>query len=208
MCLVLFVSLQVNAAVISLVPSTNNLDVGDMVTFDLIISQLAPGGTPSLSSFDINVNFSSAVLGIDTTDGDNDGVFDSINLDPSAQLDVLGQNINIFTTEILSAGVLRLFEFSLDLPADLNRLQATTFTLAQFQMNAVHAGISALFLSVNSLSDSNFGALDFTTENTLVTVQGGPNPVPEPSIIWIFSVVLAVGLAKCLRQKNLQVSRK
>jgi hypothetical protein len=189
---VLFVSFQVKAAIISLLPATNNLAVGDIIVLDVIISQLAPGGDPSLGGFDLNVHFNSAVLVFDTADIDINGIFDNITLDPDFQLDVLGLGINFLSTQMLSAGVLNMFELSFDLPFDLDALQANSFTLARITFGAIQAGTSTFSVIVNALSDAHADPLNFTTQDIQITVSGNTaTPIAEPSQ-WLL-LMLALG---------------
>ncbi len=199
---ILVVTFQVNAAIISLQPSTSTIDVGDSFILDIVISQLALGGSPSIGAFDLNLNFTNTILGIDDTDSDNDGVFDSVTLDPNSELDTYDMGINFTGTQFLASGVLNMFALSLDLPQDLDSFQSRSFTLAQIQMVGTQAGMSTVAVSINDLSDANGNNLQASINSSQITVNGNtPIPVPEPNIL-ILILMSAVGFALKACRKN------
>lgn len=169
------------ALMIQIVPSSPTITVGATFNLDLVISGLGNLAPPSLSTFDIDVTFDSAILAIETTDGDGDAVIDSVTLDPSGQLDLSGLGINFVSADLVTPGTLNLSELSFDSPADLDSLQSGQFTLASmtFQANAV--GVSTVSLAVNSLGDALGDPLEPTLQTAVITVQNGTITVPEPS---------------------------
>ena len=198
---ILLASFHINAAMISLVPSTSHLNVGDSFILNVFISQLAPNGSPSLAGFDLNIHFENSLLLIDSTDLDTDGVFDSIVIDPDSELDITGLDLNFFSTEMLSASVLRIFEGSLDLPSDLDTFQSSSFKLAEIHMSALQSGISDIFITINGLVDANGNALEFTTESTQIIVNG--IPVPAPTLGLVFAIIAASLLRRHKRRSHL-----
>ena len=118
----MLIGFDVAAIMLSVVPNTQSVNPGDVISTDILISNLAPGGAPSLSVFDIDLTFNPGILAIDTTDSDLDLVIDSVTLDPTGQLDLFGIGLNPVFAGLTSASTLNLFELSFDLPSDLDFL--------------------------------------------------------------------------------------
>ena len=193
---VLFTSIQANAAVISLVPSASDVYVGENISLDVVMSELAPGGGPSLGAFDLNLNFMNSLLNVDTKDLDGDGIFDSVILDPDSQLDIFNAGLNFLGSEMVLPGMLRLFDLSLDLPFDLDANQSNSFTLARVQMTAMQAGASDLSVVVNALSDAVGNSLGFTTKSIQVTVNSSTTPISEPNLWSLMTIVILITLRR------------
>jgi len=170
---------------LSIEPSTIDISIGDIVSFDVKISGLEGDAfdpnAPSLSTYDLDVLFDSTILTYrDTTFGDP----------------VLGNQLDLFGFgSIQSAADLgtlaNVFELSLDLPFDLVDFQAGFFTLFTIDFDATAAGTSDASLSVLALGDEWGDPLDASVTNARIEVKA--TSVPEPSILLLFVLGL-VGL--------------
>jgi hypothetical protein len=177
------------AASISITPSTQSVNLGDQAVVSLDISGLGSGSAPSVGVFDIDLSFDAAVLALSSVT-----VGDPVLGD---QLDVFGLGSILGVT--FGTGTVNVFEVSLDLPDDLNLLQADAFTLATFTFNTLAAGSSALGLTLNALGDADGLPLGATLTGGSVDVVGPEPPpppvtVPEPSA-WTTYALLLAGLA-------------
>ena len=109
----------------------------------------------------------------------------------------LGDQLDLFSLGSLyvpTAGVgsVNLWELSLDLPEDLDELQADAFTLVTVTFDTLAAGVSTLGLVVNYLGDSVGDSLATTVEGGSITVNRQAS-VPEPFTAALLSLGL-VGL--------------
>jgi N-acetylmuramoyl-L-alanine amidase len=151
---------------ISFNPGSTSAIIGATTTVNLRISGLVDGDSPSLSSFDLNIEFDSGLLALG---GVTYGV----------QLDLLGLGSVIVTSP--APGNVNLFQLSLDSPSDLDSLQTGDFTLAILQFEALSIGTSPLIISVNALADSAGNLLVADTQSGEIRVLSGS--VPEPSTV-------------------------
>ena len=156
----LIVLAPVRAAVLTVTPSTQTVNVGDAFVVDLQVSGL--GGGTSLGVYDIDFGFDPALLSFS-------------NLAFGTGLDVLG--LGSLQTITTGAGVVNLFELSLDSVSDLNALQGSAFTLGTLSFSALAPGNGFFSLSVNALGDANGAPLLASMQGGSVTVAA---PVPEP----------------------------
>ena len=163
-----------NAILIEFDPVSQTVPVGDTAEVALVISGLGIGIAPSLSIFDMDITFDSALLGFSS----------AVYGDP-----VLGDQLDLFAGSVISttpsAGSVNLFELSLDGPWDLDDLQAGSFTLATLFFNTLAVGASPLEITINALGDAWGDPL------TATVVDGSISPVPEPATI----LLLASGMA-------------
>jgi hypothetical protein len=174
--LMLFTATQGYATTIGISPASLNVPQGNTFSVELAISGLGNNVAPSLSTFDVNINYDASVLAF------NKAVFG----DP-----VLGDQLDLFSLGNIAAatpmsGSTNLFELSFDLPGDLDQLQAGSFTLATLTFDALSTGTSALGIYINALGDSLGDPLTADTVNGTVNVVG----VPEPGTL----LLLASGL--------------
>ena len=156
------------AVTIGLSPVSQTVLPGDSVEVALTISGLGNGVAPSLGAFDLDVEFDPAVLGFSMA------VFGDPIL--GDQLDLFG--LGSFTgVDASIPATVNLFEVSLDLPADLDLLQAPSFTLATLTFQALAAGVSPLSLRNVILGDALGDPLDASVTGASVNV------VPEPGTL-------------------------
>lgn len=149
--------------------------VGEAVEAAVRISGLGNGMAPSLSAFDVEVNFDPAILVLsDISYGD---------LLLGDQLDLSGSGSIIATT--FGFGFVGFSEISLDAPDILDTFQFDEFTLATATFIAVGNGTSLLSFTVNALGDANGDPLEAEANSGSVAV------VPEPGTAFLVGVVLA-----------------
>jgi hypothetical protein len=179
---VLALAAPARAITIGFDPATQEVAAGSRVTMTLVISDLGDGIASSLSTFDVSLGFDAGVLAfVAATFGD-----------PSLgdQLDLTGFGTVSAVTP--GAGLVNLFELSLDLPSDLDDLQAGAFVLASLTFTAASPGFSALGLTINELGDANGDPLTAEALSGSVTVRSQDGTVvPEPAT----SLLLLSGLA-------------
>lgn len=182
---VLGVAQFLQAASISVTPSTQSVNLGDQAVVSLDISGLGTGSAPSVGVFDIDLSFDASILALNSvTVGDP----------------VLGDQLDLFALGSIlgvtpGAGTVNVFEISLDLPDDLNLLQADAFTLATFTFNTLAAGSSVLGLTLNALGDADGFPLEATLTGGSIDVVGQetpPVPTPEGSAWVTYALLLGV----------------
>ena len=140
-------------------------NVGETVDVELNVSSLGDGIAPSISAFDIDINYDNSIL-------------DFHSLVFGDQLDIFGLGSEQLWKEP-SASVVNLAELSFDLPEEVNLFQAPNFTLATLTFDAVGVGNTTLTPSINALGDANADPLNVDNfNNGSVTVQQTTAAVP------------------------------
>lgn len=158
------------AIALEFVPPTQNVSLGSTAEVAIKITDLGNLTAPSLGTYDIDVNFNSAILSLNSvTFGDP----------------VLGDQLDLFGLGSLALATpssvsINLFELSFDSVDDLNNLQAADFILARLLFDTAGAGISALTFKINALGDALGDPLTASVQDSSVTVTGVA-VVPEPS---------------------------
>ena len=171
--LAICLALPASATIISFSPSSQLVNVGSTTTVDLIISGLGDGAAPSLGTFDLDIGFDASVLTF------NGATFGN-------QLDLFGLgDINSVTAGV---GTINLFEVSLESAADLDSLQAGSFTLATLSFTALSDGSSPLSISVNALGDSLGDPLQAELVAGSINSIRNINTVPEPSSLLLVGI--------------------
>lgn len=180
------------AASLEIIPAAQSVEQGDLVEIKVAISELGDFTPPSLGAFDVDVSFDPNLL-----------AFGSVTFgDPilGDQLDLFG--LGSLTGVIPGVGTVNLAELSFDLPADLDSLQAGSFTLATLSFNTLATGTTSLGISVNDLADSLGSALPIdSVSGGAVTVTPSSMPIPEPSF-GLVSLLFALGLGRSLMRKQ------
>ncbi len=161
-----------NATLITVSPDNQEIERGNNLLVDVLISGLGDGVAPSLGTFDFDFFFNSTVLSL-------------TNVTFWSGLDVLGLG-SIQQFDSSTDGLINVFELSLDSPSDLDLLQPENFTLFQLTFSGVNTGTSDLALSVNSLGDALGNSVDFSIINSAVEVTSSPAPVPTPTSMLLF----------------------
>lgn len=147
------------------------------------ISGLGASAAPSLAAYDLDLLFDAGHLAyVGTAFGD-----------PALgnQLDLLDLDSNPAAAALAGAGRLNLFELSLDTAADLDALQAASFTLAVVNFDVLANGSSELSLNVNALADANGDPLPANVAPATIT------SVPLPSSF----AAMAAGLGLLFRRR-------
>ena len=147
---------------LTLLPVAQDAPLGSLVEVELHLSGLGDAAAPSLSAFEITLNFDPTVL-----------TFESVQYgDPllGNPLDVLNQG-SLTSTES-DTGVVTALSLSLDLPQELDTLQASAFRLAALTFIAVGVGMSPLDITFHAVGDA-------LGDPMLATATGGTITVPE-----------------------------
>lgn len=163
-----------HAAVLTLSPSLPVVQVGDTFSVDLQISDVGAGN--AVGTYDLDVGFDGALVSL-------------TGVSFGAGLDVLGMGSVQFATP--GAGIVNLFELSLDLPDDLIALQPDSFVLATLNFTAAAAGTSNFTLFLNALGDAYGDELQASLVDGSVTV-GAPASVPEPATYALVAAAMAL----------------
>ena len=169
--------------ILSVEPSAEKIGVGQTLLVDVNISGLGSGTAPSLGAFDLRLVYNPFVL-------------DFVTLGFGDQLDVLGLGtVNGFAEDPdPTVGAVDFFEISLDLPSDLENLQADSFLLARIAFTGLGKGSSSLNLALPDLSDA------FGNSLSAVVVPGSVK-VPEPGTLTLLILGLA-GIGLVLRRQK------
>lgn len=87
-------------------------------------------------------------------------------------------------------GTVEVFELSLDSAAELNSLQAPSFSLATLTFDTLATGRnSPVTLSVNAHGDSYGNSIAATLQNGSVAIAGESSSTPEPSTLLLMLCV-------------------
>lgn len=204
------VAAPANAISIDLVPSRQELTVGDALTLDLTIRDLGNGVEPSISTFDFDLEFSSDILDFtDLTFGDP-VLGDLVDMSGTAQEFT---DLGVFEAVGFSEtdpGALNVFQLSLDTPQEIDAQQPDSFVLASLDFEALAAGTSDFSLAVNALGDSMGDplTLDSVVSNPVVVstvvTPTPPTSIPEPALSWLSGLVL-LGMVRWSSQKGRKV---
>lgn len=164
-----------NAIDISVVSPVANVQIGDFVDVDLVVSDLGDGVAPSLGAYDVDLNFDAGVLSL-------------VGVGFGAGLDIF--DFGSIQTATPGPGTVNLYEVSLDFADDLNTWQPGSFSLATLTFQVLAGGTSALDLNVNAFADSLGDELTVGLVN-----NGSVTAVPEPSSALLMLLgLLPVGL--------------
>lgn len=184
-----------HSATISLIPSSNSLQVGEALSLDLVIDGLGDHTAPSLGAFDVDVSYDAALLDLSSV------AFGSALGDID-----LGEALAGDDTP--TPGTTNIWELSLlendsatclfCIPPYLSDLQGTSFTLATLVFSAAAPGAAVFGLTLNAMADG-FGDNLAAEVGTLPTVQ--ITAVPVPAAIWLFGSALC-GVATIRRRSS------
>ena len=187
--LVLLAPGESGAVTLEFEPSAPAVTVGSTVKVAVVISGLGSGAAPSLSTFDLDVTF-------------DDGILSFLSFmfgDPSSgdQLDLA--SLGSITDVTAGGGAVNVFELSFDSAADLDALQAASFTLGTLRFTALSTGASALEIGINALGDANGDPLTVDAGAGRIAVSGVvPVPGPAPLLLLLAGVVGLAGFRRYL----------
>ncbi len=155
-------ALPVKAAIISIQPSEETVDVGETVTVDLVVSELAAGEI--ISSYDLDLTYDNSIV--------------SYNDDATFGASLAGLPMFQVANEYLP-GAIEMVELSLESDAALQGLQSDSFTLATLSFTAAYYGSTSLDLS--AINIVGLGAADITFDTSLVggLINVQPSAIPE-----------------------------
>jgi hypothetical protein len=151
------------AITVALVPEVPHLE--PLETFDVAVTIVGIGNhvAPSVGVFELDVSFDPSLLSLGTPVYGDPALGDELGIQETPDI----------ATDASVAGVVNLFELSLDSIADLDTLQAGAFTMVTLPFTALADGEAIIALSVATLGDANGVALAAISRNTQVRV-------PEP----------------------------
>jgi hypothetical protein len=130
---------------LDIVPSFQEVLVGDPVSVTLVMADLGTNVAPSLSTFELDVSFDPAILSFSTATYGDPVLGD--------QLDLFGLGFPI-TTTTPGPGSVNLFELSFNSDIELDGFQAGSFILATLTFNTLSQGASPLDITVGTLGDA------------------------------------------------------
>ncbi len=179
----------INLGINPIAQSGNSVDIG------IVISGLESGVAPSLSTYDLDLNFDQSQLSFASA------VFGDPVL--GNQLDLFNFGSNLVSAGITSPGVLNLYELSFDSAADLNALQADSFTLAVISFDVLNVGSSHLELVINALGDADGNVLLADVSSATITTV----PLP-PAFLMMFSGLFAVLVSRRNRLNQMMITNQ
>ena len=172
------------APILSLHPSTATANVGDTLSFDIVISDVA-----DLFAFQFDFGFDPDVVQVVSV---VEGAF--LGSDGGTTFFVPGDLDNLAGLLAFTGGAL------------FGAVPGVTGggTLATVTLNAVAAGTSLLTIFNGVLLDSSLSGLTFDTAGGSVTVAEGtgpgPSPVPEPASVVLFATGALAALRSMRRR--------
>lgn len=172
---------------LQLVSSSSNITVGQMVDVAVVVSDLGNQSAPSLSYYDLDINFDSSLLS-----------FNNISFgDPVSgnQLNLSG--LGTVPTSILRVNALSIAEGSGDSDTVLDTQQLGSFTIATLSFQGIGIGNSPLSLTVTELLDSQVDSLmvDSLT-GTSVNITPAATQTPESSMnVGVLGLVILAGIS-------------
>ena len=183
------------AITLEIVPAVQEVALGGPAEVAIVISDLGDQAAPSLGTFDIDLTFAPGILSfVSATFGD-----------PSLgdQLDLFG--LGSVTALTAGAGIVNLFELSLDLASDLDTLQAGAFTLVTLSLLGVGVGTTPIGLTINEMGDAAGALLDVETIGGTARIVGDGR-VAEPATSTLLALGIA-GLARYLSTRSASARR-
>ena len=147
---------------------------GDQVQIDIRISGLGSAKSPSLGTYDLDFSYDQTTL-----------AFNHISW--GTGLDIFG--LGSLRDATFSAGLLNLFEASLDSVADLTALQPSNFLLASLVFHGLTTGSSNISLSINALGDASGHSLAGSVMYGL-----SPTAISEPSSLLLILTACSIAI--------------
>lgn len=183
-------------AAIEFVPTPARSVVGGSLSIDVVISGLGAGVPPSVSAFDLTVEFDDNILNATGV------AFGALLGDPTT--------LEAITSFAISPGSLNFAEVSLLPPSALDALQPANFLLATLTFQAVGPGMSTLRFVPGTvpgvpgldISDAFGSLLDTTASDGVVDVT-----VPEPTAVVLIPAGIAIMSVMARRRERARPSR-
>ena len=185
-------ALNSQALTIDLSPSAQELQLGDNLTLDVKVSDLADATAPSLGVYDLNLLFDATRVSISNIIWGDAVKGNQLDLNGFSSLQMSDAN---------NPGILNLFELSLDDVWSLNNLQAGSFSLFSVIFSTIAAGPAEFTLGVNALGDANGDSLladSIGTSKVMINAVA----VPEPAASFLFLIgLIALGFVRMKKQE-------
>ena len=179
-------SAQAAGITLAVKPMQPSVAVGATIQVNLTISGLGAMSVPSLSAFDLDLNFDPSLVSVSNTMfGSSSVPFDQLNISGAGSITQANQP---------SPGDLH--EVSLD------SRQQSAFTLTGISLRGLEPGTSALSLSVNTLGDSQGDPL-FASSVTSASLSVTPGTVtPEPGSLALLGSGASLLVAHVRRKRR------
>jgi len=180
-----------SAAIVTVVPSSPTVEVGDTVVIDLVISGLGASGAPSLGAFALELGFDDAALA-----GITPG-YSAFLGDPTDALET-------FTITEGRFGAVGFDNTSFLPESELNALQGASFTLVTLTFQGLAVGSTDLTLTLIDFADAAGADLTGTSavDATLEVIAAASAPVPAPWLLILPGLLFA---ALKTRRKSLLI---
>ena len=184
-----------NAISIGFNPTAQGIIQGSSADIVPQISGLGAFMASSLGVYDLVVGFDPTILAFSGAVFGDPMWGDQLNVD----------GLGVISTVTPGLGNVELFELSLNLPSDLDSLQAPSFTLATLTFQGIGVGTSTLDITILALGDSYGNSLAASVSSAAITVN--PSAVPEPTTLALLcSGVLSLSVRR-LRRPPSSLSR-
>lgn len=179
-----------NAFMLSLVPQSSSVTLGNVAWVDVIASGLTTGAAPSIGAYDLDVTYDTSLLGVA-------GVVYGFGLDTIA-------NGSLRLDDASVPGLVNVFELSFDSIATLHQNQLDTFRLFSISFNTLSAGTASFGLSINSISNAEgTGELSPDVLNGVASIEVTSPAVPLPAAGWLLAFALAsLGGSRALARRH------
>ncbi len=185
-------ALNSQALTIDLSPNAQQLQLGDNLTLDVKVSDLADAAAPSLGVYDLNLMFDATRLSISQIVWGDAVKGNQLDLNSFGSLQM---------SDASNSGILNLFELSFDDVWSLDNLQAGNFSLFSVIFSTIATGPAEFTLGVNALGDANGNDLladSIGTSKVMITDVS----VPEPAASFLFLIgLIALGFARVRMQE-------
>ena len=169
---------------LSLVPHSQTVDVGDTVVVDVTVSGLGNFAASAIGTFDIELGFDDSIIGFDAGGSSlGDPILGDL-VDLSGFANFLGPPFA--GIDDLGGGTVELFELSFDDEADLIAAQPSGFVLGTLSFTALSAGTTDLSFPFALLGDEFGIGLDVDLAPGSITVV----PAPAAALLGLLGLAI------------------